>query len=45
MPIVRKKAGRISPVLMGDYDNTITYRRLDWVYYGGTSFICKKMKQ
>lgn len=42
MSIVRKKAGRISPVLMGDYDNSVTYRRLDWVYYGGTSYICKK---
>lgn len=39
---IRKKAGRISPVLMGVYDNTTTYRRLDWVYYGGTSYICKK---
>ena len=38
----RKKAGRISPVLMGDYDNTTVYRRLDWVKYGGTSYICKK---
>lgn len=42
MPTIRKKAGRISPVLMGDYDDTTTYRRLDWVYYGGTSYICKK---
>ncbi len=39
---IRKKAGRISPVLMGDYDNTTVYRRLDWVKYGGTSYICKK---
>lgn len=39
---VKKKAGRISPTLMGDYDDTTTYRRLDWVYYGGTSYICKK---
>ena len=39
---VKKKAGRISPAPMGDYDNTTTYRRLDWVYYGGTSYICKK---
>lgn len=39
---IRKKAGRISPVFMGDYDDTTTYRRLDWVYYGGTSYICKK---
>lgn len=42
MATERKKAGRISPVLMGDYDDTTTYRRLDWVYYGGTSYICKK---
>lgn len=42
MSVVRKKAGRISPVFMGDYDNSTTYRRLDWVYYGGTSYICKK---
>lgn len=27
---------------MGNYDNSVTYRRLDWVYYGGTSYICKK---
>lgn len=39
---IKKKAGRISPVFMGDYDNTTVYRRLDWVYYGGTSYICKK---
>lgn len=39
---IKKKAGRISPVLMGDYDNTTVYRRLDWVKYGGTSYICKK---
>lgn len=39
---VKKKAGRISPVFMGDYDNSTIYRRLDWVYYGGTSYICKK---
>lgn len=39
---IKKKAGRISPTPMGDYDNTTTYRRLDWVYYGGTSYICKK---
>lgn len=42
MSIIRKKAGRISPVFMGNYDNSVTYRRLDWVYYGGTSYICKK---
>lgn len=40
--VIKKKAGRISPVFMGDYDNTTIYRRLDWVYYGGTSYICKK---
>ena len=39
---VNKSAGRISPTPMGDYDDTTTYRRLDWVYYGGTSYICKK---
>ena len=39
---IKKMAGRISPVFMGDYDNTTVYRRLDWVYYGGTSYICKK---
>lgn len=39
---IKKKAGRISPVFMGDYDNSTIYRRLDWVYYGGTSYICKK---
>jgi len=42
MEIVKKSAGRISPMLMGEYDNTTAYRRLDWVYYGGTSYICKK---
>lgn len=42
MSNVIKKAGRISPTPMGDYDNTTTYRRLDWVKYGGTSYICKK---
>ncbi len=40
--IIKKTAGRISPTPMGDYDNTTTYRRLDWVKYGGTSYICKK---
>ncbi len=30
---------------MGDYDNTTVYRRLDWVKYGGTSYICKKITQ
>lgn len=39
---IKKPAGRISPTPMGDYDDTTTYRRLDWVYYGGTSYICKK---
>ena len=39
---VNKSAGRISPTPMGDYDDTTTYRRLDWVYYGGTTYICKK---
>lgn len=37
-----KSAGRISPTPMGDYDDTTTYRRLDWIQYGGTSYICKK---
>ena len=39
---IKKSAGRLSPTPMGDYDDTTTYRRLDWVYYGGTTFICKK---
>ncbi len=39
---IKKKAGRLSPTPMGDYDNTTIYRRLDWVYYGGTSYICKR---
>ena len=39
---IKKSAGRLSPTLMGDYDDTTTYRRLDWVYYGGTTYICKK---
>lgn len=39
---IKKSAGRISPTPMGDYDDTTTYRRLDWVYYGGTTYICKK---
>lgn len=40
--ITKKIAGRIAPNFMGDYDNTTVYRRMDWVYYGGTSYICKK---
>ncbi len=39
---IKKSAGRLSPTPMGDYDDTTTYRRLDWVYYGGTTYICKK---
>ncbi len=42
MPNIIKNAGRISPTPMGDYDTTTTYRRLDWVKYGGTSYICRK---
>lgn len=40
---IKKSAGRLSPTPMGDYDDTTTYRRLDWVYYGGTTYICKKI--
>lgn len=40
--ITKKIAGRIAPNFMGDYDNTTIYRRMDWIYYGGTSYICKK---
>lgn len=40
--ITKKIAGRVAPNFMGNYDNSTIYRRLDWVYYGGTSYICKR---
>ena len=35
--ITKKIAGRVAPNFMGNYDNSTIYRRLDWVYYGGSA--------